>query len=252
MWYQYNIYAASDCRAITQAAVQIEAAMETDDRLAFFLVVASEYSIAGLGYRGWSEETPKAFAEALAGLEPLNIAIPATNGTHHGFSQAAAMPHIMKRACGTLTVKSDAATYADFAEVLYSMGKLPFGLQFALQPVSGRLAVEKARSNGGNMLNIPPERQAWLGMMVQWTEDAHDEQAQKSIQDLIEKLETKAGERGTLLDFQFLNDASFSQDPIGSYGLESVEFMWQVSRKFDPEQVFQNLQSGGFLLSRRK
>ena len=53
---------------------------------------------------------------------------------------------------------------------------------------------------------------------------------------------------GLLLDFVFLNDANFDQNPIASYGPKNVAKLQAVSKKYDPDQVFQILQNDGFLL----
>lgn len=52
------------------------------------------------------------------------------------------------------------------------------------------------------------------------------------------------------LDFIFLNDASHDQNPLASYGTENLAKLREISRAYDPEQIFQKLQNGGFLLSR--
>lgn len=56
--------------------------------------------------------------------------------------------------------------------------------------------------------------------------------------------------RGSAVDFVYLNDASRDQNPLASYGAENLSRLRAISREYDPEQVFQKLQNGGFLLSR--
>lgn len=48
----------------------------------------------------------------------------------------------------------------------------------------------------------------------------------------------------------YLNYADFSQDPLGSYGEESVRFMKKVAREYDPAGKFQRMVPGGFKISR--
>ena len=55
-------------------------------------------------------------------------------------------------------------------------------------------------------------------------------------------------ERGLDIPFIFTNDASRDQNPIASYGAANVQKLKEVAEKYDPERVFQNQQSGGFLL----
>ena len=51
-------------------------------------------------------------------------------------------------------------------------------------------------------------------------------------------------------EFIYLNYALQSQDPIASYGEESVARLRAVSSRYDPQGVFQRLCPGGFKLWR--
>jgi hypothetical protein len=46
----------------------------------------------------------------------------------------------------------------------------------------------------------------------------------------------------------YMNDCSRDQDPLASYGAENVAKLCDVSRNYDPDEVFQRLQHDGFLL----
>jgi hypothetical protein len=54
---------------------------------------------------------------------------------------------------------------------------------------------------------------------------------------------------GGLLEWRYLNYADKSQDPIASYGESNVQFLKDVTAKYDPETVFQTLCPGGFKIS---
>lgn len=56
--------------------------------------------------------------------------------------------------------------------------------------------------------------------------------------------------RGLHLPFLYMNHAARDQDPLASYGPENLARLRDVARKYDPVQMFQTLQNGGFLLSR--
>lgn len=55
---------------------------------------------------------------------------------------------------------------------------------------------------------------------------------------------------GKYVEFKYLNYATAWQDPLGSYGKEGLEVLKKVSRKYDPEGVFQGLCEGGFKISK--
>lgn len=63
-----------------------------------------------------------------------------------------------------------------------------------------------------------------------------------------EGMRSAALRKGLLLDFVFMNDATWDQDPISSYGEDSVAELMRVSREYDSAQFFQKLQADGFLL----
>ena len=50
--------------------------------------------------------------------------------------------------------------------------------------------------------------------------------------------------------FQYLNYAAPFQDPFASYGEKNLQLLREVSKKYDPDQVFQKLVPGGFKLNR--
>ena len=53
---------------------------------------------------------------------------------------------------------------------------------------------------------------------------------------------------GQFKPFLYMNYALPTQPVIESYGSENVRFLRQVSKKYDPDQVFQKLVPGGFKL----
>ncbi|KAK1143338.1 hypothetical protein N8T08_006865 [Aspergillus melleus] len=53
-----------------------------------------------------------------------------------------------------------------------------------------------------------------------------------------------------ILGGSFANSPTKDQNPLGSYGVENVTKLKAVSRKYDPQQIFQKLQNNGFLLSK--
>lgn len=55
---------------------------------------------------------------------------------------------------------------------------------------------------------------------------------------------------GSQLDYRFMNDAYEGQDVLSSYGAGNFERLLEISKAYDPDQVFQQLQHGGWLLSK--
>lgn len=51
------------------------------------------------------------------------------------------------------------------------------------------------------------------------------------------------------LDWEYLNYADESQNPLASYGSENVKKLREIALRYDPQQVFQKLCRGGFKLT---
>jgi hypothetical protein len=84
--------------------------------------------------------------------------------------------------------------------------------------------------------------------LVDWT-DAKDDDAVRSVPiATTETWKQLSTERGVKVPYVFMNDASRDQNPIASYGQANVQKLKSIAAKYDPARVFQNLQSGGFLL----
>ncbi|KAI3316704.1 hypothetical protein HD806DRAFT_541991 [Xylariaceae sp. AK1471] len=54
---------------------------------------------------------------------------------------------------------------------------------------------------------------------------------------------------GGMLEWTCLDYADKSQDPLASYGVENINRLKAIAAKYDPDQVFQELCSGGFKIS---
>lgn len=145
-------------------------------------------------------------------------------------------------------------------------------MTFGIQPVTSN-AIRRSNAKG-NSLNLVPESQQckppafkmnfgsygpWprfnrlifeIGYtsLIQWQGDEYDDLAHKVIHASGGAIREIAERKGILLGFEFLNDATWDQSPIYSYGKPNVERLLDISRQYDPHQVFQNLQGDGFLL----
>jgi hypothetical protein len=81
-----------------------------------------------------------------------------------------------------------------------------------------------------------------------WPNSTFDEVAENTAKKMTRDIAFIAEEMGLLQEFQYINYADPSQDPIGSYGSENVEYLRQVSRTYDPEGFWQRQVPGGFKL----
>jgi hypothetical protein len=158
----------------------------------------------------------------------------------------------------------DLDLYVELHEILKNLDATALSsVAFTFQPF-GATAARKGEERGGNSLGIAPVSQACryfpspisplahvaclgLGIMGEWKDDTNDEQAIMQTHQLISSIEAAARARGLLLDFKFMNDASYTQFPFVASTLKPLK---GASEKWDPEGVFQRLQNSGFLISK--
>jgi hypothetical protein len=74
-----------------------------------------------------------------------------------------------------------------------------------------------------------------------------DSKGAELVQTLVKRIKAAAAGAGKLLEFEFMNNSNLPQSPLRSYGVESVAYMREVAKKYDPDGVFQKLQNDGFL-----
>lgn len=107
-------------------------------------------------------------------------------------------------------------------------------------------------------------------MANSWLNEEDDQTAQAAGQRVVDKTQDLARRLGLYEPFlyallvlififvrlclsdshRFLNDAGVGQDPISTYGEESIRKLLAVRQKYDNKETFTRLQTGGFKLPR--
>ncbi|ETS76330.1 hypothetical protein PFICI_11717 [Pestalotiopsis fici W106-1] len=169
-----------------------------------------------------------------------------------------ALPYNMFDTWFTSTVKNDVRIMEKAVEVheglvndlksFISDGE--FLTQCLFQPLPMNFA-QRPVAVGGNVLGI--ERNKSDGLLFQLdtmvnTSEQNNFAYQKVNSGVQAIKEFAATIEGGLLDWVYLNYADQSYDPLGSYGIENVNFMKGVAATYDPKRVFQQLFPGGFKL----
>lgn len=124
-----------------------------------------------------------------------------------------------------------------------------FETQCYFQPlpsIVGRRGVER----GGNILGINKLKDNALILLGSLAVNGVDQEAMGRRKMLAWKdtVEQYSRDVGAFVDFRYINYADASQDVMSSYGEKNVQKMLRVSRKYDPEGVFQKRAPGGFKL----
>lgn len=150
-------------------------------------------------------------------------------------------------------LKTIKGLYEDFLADLWTL--LPadaFGTQIVFQPIPSYLA-QAGGKKGGNVLGLDSSltKDAVLFLLTLKTNTSADEaiiHARGGA--FFANVEEAVKASGNDLPFVYLNYANPSQDPLGSYGVENVAFIRDVSAKYDPQGFFQQRVPGGFKISR--
>ncbi|KAI4183119.1 MAG: hypothetical protein L6R41_005584 [Letrouitia leprolyta] len=165
-------------------------------------------------------------------------------GTPYAFSQL-----FLTRAYGNdPDFLSKVFTIANTA--LQSFAQVP-NLVYALvfQPLPLAISSHSAKS-GGNPLGLDTTSgpQVLALQTVQWSDTADDVLINTAARKVWQQADEMALKMDLKRNWIYLNYAAEAQDSIGSYGEENVRRLKEVSRKYDPEGLFQKRVLGGFKL----
>lgn len=83
---------------------------------------------------------------------------------------------------------------------------------------------------------------------VNWGNARDDERVSSITRSTLESIEAFADKNGTGHRYRYLNYCADWQRPFEGYGMENWERLKRVSRKYDPDGMFQKGCSGGFKL----
>lgn len=153
----------------------------------------------------------------------------------------------------TTTIKNDAATltavHAVYRDAMAPLRRVSIkGLVWTL--VLQPLLPEWARKGDANPLGLHDEREPLVivSFTVNWHESRDDDFVQGITREAIENIESAAAVRQTSHRWRFMNYCARWQQPFAGYGSDNWQFLREVSRKYDPQGLFQMGCVGGFKL----
>lgn len=125
-----------------------------------------------------------------------------------------------------------------------------FITQCMFQPLPTIFA-KHGTARGGNVLGIDrltDNAVLWLATLAIKGAD-QEEFGRAKMSAWVESVSEFAKSVGSDVEWQYLNYADYSQDPLGSYGRENIELVRAAAEKYDPTGVFQSRVPGGFKVS---
>ena len=172
--------------------------------------------------------------------------------TEHTQDYANLNPAGTRQMFATLTFKNSAAFMEEFYQLMETLVQeiqntlgLQFTISFQSIPFS---AYSQSAQSGGNSLGLEDETDDLVVALLTatWTLGLDDTRVYTVAEKLFKQGHAKAEEMGVAKSFIYLNYAAGFQDPIASYGADSVARLQNVSVQYDPTGVFKRLVPGGF------
>ncbi|KAI1070408.1 hypothetical protein LB507_010233 [Fusarium sp. FIESC RH6] len=111
---------------------------------------------------------------------------------------------------------------------------------------------EHSVSRGGNVVGLDREKDNAVLFQVQHMINGVEQEklARERMVKFRETIKQYSVEQDAAVEWEYLNYADFTQDPLSTYGKENVDYLKKVATKYDPAGVFQTRMPGGFKISK--
>ncbi|KAF2751073.1 FAD binding domain-containing protein [Sporormia fimetaria CBS 119925] len=110
--------------------------------------------------------------------------------------------------------------------------------------------LQKTKKRGGNPLGLDPASGPLMNCLIafSWTNKADDSRIHKFAERVRSRSVAAATAKGKSYPYLYMNYAAPWQNPIESYGSANKARLLNIAQKYDPTEVFQQLQPGYFKL----
>jgi len=254
LWFEILLYSSDQNEAILQAVVDFQAAAENDDYANLVFELTPTFTLVGFIYAKPIVRPP--VFHMFYGIPNSGALANSTIGTESQLCQVFASPegtpvrHAGVSIAHRPSIETYRESYADYLNLSTQVARFGGSLNYGLQPFSSNAMKTASWLNGGTPLDLIPVSQNWFVGAITWADSKDDEAAMSAIEALGDAVHRAATRNGVDLPFRFMNDANHFQDVFAGYGADSYERLLAVSKIYDPDQIFQTLQNGGWLLSR--
>ncbi|RGP66183.1 6-hydroxy-d-nicotine oxidase [Fusarium sporotrichioides] len=105
---------------------------------------------------------------------------------------------------------------------------------------------------GGNVVGLDRETDNAVMFQVQHMVNGVEQErlARERMVQFRQTIKQYSVDEDAAVEWEYLNYADFTQDPLSTYGSENVDFIRKVAKKYDPEGVFQTRFPGGFKITK--
>lgn len=121
------------------------------------------------------------------------------------------------------------------------------GIFQSIPALFARHGVEK----GGNVMGLDRVTDNAMLFQIQMMVkgECQEAKARRRLQAFREELKQYTVDVGLDVEWEYLNYAELTQDPLRTYGADNVKFLKKVALKYDPQEIFQTRVPGGFKIS---
>ncbi|KAH6686329.1 hypothetical protein F5X68DRAFT_276370 [Plectosphaerella plurivora] len=135
-------------------------------------------------------------------------------------------------------------------EIMKTVSHVPdLTWDFQFEPLS-RHTIEASLARDGNVMGLDSLEEDLLVVFVMplWLDAKYDDDVHAASEKWYKAIKEYTASVGKGHSFEFANYAAWFQDPMASYGAENLEFLREVSQKYDPSGLFQKAVKGGYKL----
>lgn len=111
---------------------------------------------------------------------------------------------------------------------------------------------EHSVAKGGNVLGLDREKENAVMFQVQLMVNGIEQErvGRKRMVQFRKSIKQYTVDAGGAVEWEYLNYADFTQNPLKTYSKDNVAHIRRVAAKYDPTGVFQTRSPGGFKISK--
>jgi hypothetical protein len=253
LWGGFSFHDASTIDAVAAAVEEFADAATYDPNssliCSFVLLPGQPPAIANNVVYTQPVEDPPAF-RGITSIPSLMSSFRLTSPTSLAEELAAQQAYGIRQLSATLTHRATAsyiqAAWQRWSESHVNVaGVANLSWTLSLEPVPPTFYQHNAQ---GNALGLGSRTGSLVVAVLNaaWSDAADDAKIRDAARSLINALTSEAKTLGAYDPFVYLNYAGSWQNPLASYGADSVARLRSVQRRYDPKSVFTTLVPGGF------
>jgi hypothetical protein len=254
IWAEGRMYAPTENTKLLAALMEYHKANEKDPKATLIWYTVPTGSLLVFVYNAPTKPTT---FDAFADIPFLMNIIPPGTSTVYQTMQAIAgvlNPNKLIHEMRTMSSLPDYEMYLAVEAERLRQNELVADIEdctltMVIQPFTAG-TVTAGDAMGGTPLGIKPVTQQWFLVMADWKNEADTPRVRAAVKAIVDVAEAQSKAHGTYQQYKYANYADYDQNPLASYGAGNLAKLKQIAKKYDPQEVFQKLQYGGWKVSK--